>query len=724
MLGYPRRDSAAIAIEEVRKFLESIDESNPIEKIVLVVSSYPITDSRNAKCRSSMTYTVQVYSSNDEFVYKSLIPIYFPVSSSSTKPDEPSSPPPRTILGSFGTLGDTFRKISSSKKQPVTPRKQLLGPNEEDVLINFEKHAQSCPTCSDMPAIYAEGKDLCDDGYQLAAQVLRHLNMRADQSVYSLKSEGAFQDEVDVPDIFPLSLELLRIVEESFRDPDRDRPFVSNQPALGKLRRPGYTVWKIQITVSTHSSRESQFSRIHVWSDPSNGWESFQASEPTLHLTRGSLVIREGDDESISKSPTRFYLNPQSNFSQPSVTEIFVDHINAEQLPADELGMARFTLRFESQIDCEMLLTRLKYAANNGHRYSESDWDESTKKHDFSNAEVTAFPQREVQKFSANVSVWAPSAQRLVDLAPYSAAASLSVTPGLLEIATSATASAWTNQIIRSRLRLTPLSIIRRHSDLEILVDNVITDDVLIADSKRYMLECSSSSDCDMLLLRLTQAIETGSNAAGASSVVNRAPSRSDSSDELGIREQLEALKQLWKTDAQESNEQSQIQSDAEMKSPSKRYPVDQPGVLTATMSPAGFGDHVGKPRGILQGSDPSSSTDSATRPPNDSSFPGFLEHRILTHMENIPLTRDHVADELELAAELDESRVNIAEAIEHLQALNLVTPVPERSHTWTLTKPQSPASQVARTGSYRDPVATSKDQGLREPDPEPKSSP
>lgn len=38
MLNYPRRDAAAIAIEEVKRFLESMDESNPIEKIVLVVS--------------------------------------------------------------------------------------------------------------------------------------------------------------------------------------------------------------------------------------------------------------------------------------------------------------------------------------------------------------------------------------------------------------------------------------------------------------------------------------------------------------------------------------------------------------------------------------------------------------------------------------------------------------------------------------------------------------
>jgi hypothetical protein len=41
MLGYPRRNTAAVAIEEVKRFLEFEDESNPIEKIVFVVSNIP-----------------------------------------------------------------------------------------------------------------------------------------------------------------------------------------------------------------------------------------------------------------------------------------------------------------------------------------------------------------------------------------------------------------------------------------------------------------------------------------------------------------------------------------------------------------------------------------------------------------------------------------------------------------------------------------------------------
>lgn len=54
MLNYPRRDCAALAMEEVRRFLQSRDEGG-LEKIVFVVYSY-----------------------NDESAYKSLLPVYFP----------------------------------------------------------------------------------------------------------------------------------------------------------------------------------------------------------------------------------------------------------------------------------------------------------------------------------------------------------------------------------------------------------------------------------------------------------------------------------------------------------------------------------------------------------------------------------------------------------------------------------------------------------------------
>ncbi|KNG45167.1 MACRO domain containing protein 1 [Stemphylium lycopersici] len=53
-LNFPRRDSASLAMEEVKRFLESREQVG-LEKIVFVVIS-----------------------SNDEFIYRSLLPVYFP----------------------------------------------------------------------------------------------------------------------------------------------------------------------------------------------------------------------------------------------------------------------------------------------------------------------------------------------------------------------------------------------------------------------------------------------------------------------------------------------------------------------------------------------------------------------------------------------------------------------------------------------------------------------
>jgi hypothetical protein len=52
MLNYPRRDSASLQIEEVKRFLETADPNSLLEKIIFVV-----------------------FSANDEFIYKSLLPV-------------------------------------------------------------------------------------------------------------------------------------------------------------------------------------------------------------------------------------------------------------------------------------------------------------------------------------------------------------------------------------------------------------------------------------------------------------------------------------------------------------------------------------------------------------------------------------------------------------------------------------------------------------------------
>jgi hypothetical protein len=55
MLNYSRRDCASLAMEEVKRFLETTGTTTTLEKIIFCV-----------------------YGSNDEFVYKTLLPVYFP----------------------------------------------------------------------------------------------------------------------------------------------------------------------------------------------------------------------------------------------------------------------------------------------------------------------------------------------------------------------------------------------------------------------------------------------------------------------------------------------------------------------------------------------------------------------------------------------------------------------------------------------------------------------
>jgi hypothetical protein len=101
-LNYPRRDCTAVAMEEVKRYLETAEPSSTLESIVFVV-----------------------YSSHDEFVYKSMLPVYFPPvsaqrgtavrpttpdnvevstpgSTSSEDTEAPPPPPRRSLFGSIG----------------------------------------------------------------------------------------------------------------------------------------------------------------------------------------------------------------------------------------------------------------------------------------------------------------------------------------------------------------------------------------------------------------------------------------------------------------------------------------------------------------------------------------------------------------------------------------------------------------------------------------------
>lgn len=636
MLGYPRRDSAAIAIQEVKQFLETMDESNPIEKIVFVV-----------------------YSSSDEFVYKSLMPVYFPPLDfnpeqfkSAPVMDEGSSPPPRTL---FGTIGEAFRKISYGKR-PATSTKRQLEPSEEDLLIIFETHAQECLTCHNISKIYSQGKDLCEDGYRRAAQLLRHLHMKPDQSVHSLRSEDDDLAEIEVPDVYPLSLELLHTVEKSFRDLSRDRPFVSNQPALGKIRRPDFTTYKTQITIAPRYGPERTFGRIHIWSDPASGWDEFSAPEPTLHLNRGSLIIREGDVNNVFQGITSLSLTPRSRIRQQRSREILVDNGNADIDEEKDPG-SRFVLKFQSQIDCEMVLIRLRHAAEN------------------SPSVVNRSAKDEPEKALAQVSFWAHQARRWESFEPE---AFLRIYPGYVDIVADRLIS-----VDRKRLGLilTRLSMVRKHSDTEILLDNVFTKDKPTEDIRRYMLTCSSQSNCDVLLSILIRAVENSPHEDHFSTVDD------------AYTEATSSKQNTSRKDTQVPDEDSELPGT----NPSRDSQTEPLSALDLPSVPKE--DPVERTESAIHDTKTPAPLQEAERidPHTDIPFPGYLESRILTYIGQFRRDENATISEQDLATALSETPSDINTATFHLHSLDMITPVPGLERTWTMTPLQKTVTYEIR---------------------------
>ncbi|KAH5436168.1 ADP-ribose phosphatase [Parastagonospora nodorum] len=222
MLNYPRRDVASVALEEAKRFLESAERNNPVEKIIFVV-----------------------FSSNDEFVYKSLMPVYFPPiiddlivpSITITKQDtgisatsNTSDAPRRTL---FGSIGEALRSVRLGK-QPEAPRP--ITANEEQALIRFESHAKECETCQDIDRLYLEGRDLCKTGFSRAQTVLWYMNMQSDQNVYTKPDIRGQSTKIELSkDMFPISMRMLSFVEKSHGDKTRSRPFVAQHRPYGAV---------------------------------------------------------------------------------------------------------------------------------------------------------------------------------------------------------------------------------------------------------------------------------------------------------------------------------------------------------------------------------------------------------------------------------------------------------------------------------------------------------
>jgi hypothetical protein len=290
LLSYPGRASVSLALEEVKRFLESAVSDSLIEKIIFVV-----------------------FSSNDEFVYKNLLPIYFPPlytgsgrapsasvirQDTGTSATSVSSQTPRQTL--FGSIGEAFRSLrpgkSSDASRPITSL-------EEHALISFELHAKGCETCGDIDRLYLEGRDLCKDGYGLAQTVLFHMNMQSDMEVYTKPDAKGLNEKLEIPpDMFPISLGLLATVENSYRDENRSRPFVSpNRPytAIVKDQDPSLTSWDSvehhhdKGNTSGESEPKKARARVFVRADNVASWNAVTPNECQIRVFTNRINIHE-----------------------------------------------------------------------------------------------------------------------------------------------------------------------------------------------------------------------------------------------------------------------------------------------------------------------------------------------------------------------------------------------------------------------------------------------
>lgn len=308
MLNYPRRDCASLAMEEVNRFLETADPTNLLEKIIFVV-----------------------YSSNDEFVYRSLLPVYFPpidqnvnralpgshpIPQSPPPPQEPISAPRRTL---FGSIGDAVRNLGRSRsgKRPVTHTWRAINTYEEHALIGFESHAQSCDICKTMEQLYQNKQDLCEHGYPLAQTLLWYMNLGQDQLVYTRAVQIRQSIRLEVPeDMFPLSMMMLRLVEASTREEGRETPFVSPNRAYSTVVQ-GRSEQDDETPGPTIYNAETARASVEVWSTSEGAWSPVSPGECIIFIRPGKIDVYEAHAPSTAQEPLlTFVLDPGALISK------------------------------------------------------------------------------------------------------------------------------------------------------------------------------------------------------------------------------------------------------------------------------------------------------------------------------------------------------------------------------------------------------------------------
>lgn len=156
------------------------------------------------------------------------------------------------------TMGGIRRRDSpismSSAKKPhvgfvdtlVTGVSRPLTNNEEWTLWYFESHAAKCGDCRHPYKVQAEGRKLCDKGFDRAYDVAKLLfRIRKDGSCYYMNKQEDQEVRVELPRDYAHVVGLLKAIERSKhtflsrpKSYDRTYPVAPRLPRSGSVREP------------------------------------------------------------------------------------------------------------------------------------------------------------------------------------------------------------------------------------------------------------------------------------------------------------------------------------------------------------------------------------------------------------------------------------------------------------------------------------------------------
>ncbi|KAF2272780.1 uncharacterized protein EI97DRAFT_436707 [Westerdykella ornata] len=363
-LGNPVRDCAALALEEVKRFLETTDASNTIRKIVLCV-----------------------FGSNDEAIYKGLAPIYFPPltmdidkalpqkgSGPASQEDQLRSSSPETTETSipkrtlFGSIGEAFRNVRFGKlpvktvSNPVSISSRAPVWGESRAMDRFEDHARRCPTCN-LVRSYDSIISLCAEGRAAAEGVLTILYME-NETIYAKDfSNTGKLVKVELPSRYRRTRELLALGEKQDKQfiASPTHSFTATTENSEESPPPGVTVYTAEVKVPYVRSEEDAIATVHTWSPETKELMALAKDECNVRISLGRVEIYEMEPETHKLALLlALELGPSTAMIKSGSLGVV---LKTKVLPESKIITEDdIVLESRNPKDCESLFQRLKAA--------------------------------------------------------------------------------------------------------------------------------------------------------------------------------------------------------------------------------------------------------------------------------------------------------------------------------------------------------------------------